>query len=185
MSDQASVAGVAAMVPAEVEDDQQLDLLNEQPRTERGQVLAVLRRGPGRPAGARNKRTERTLNWLMSRHGDPRERALAFCDMAIADIAVMLNCTLIQAAVEQRLMIQTILPYVAQKQPLAIDVTSKRAIYLTIDAGGQASAGAPGGMSIAARIIEDVANQPLSDSERGAVERLAVEQSEQEDETNG
>src|SRR5579872_298766 len=76
----ATVAAVAAAIE-EPEEAEQLDLLAPgQARTDAARD-AVARRGAGRPPGARNKRTERTLRWLMTHHRDPRERLLSVTDM--------------------------------------------------------------------------------------------------------
>src|SRR5258708_16978674 len=117
------------------DEDEQLGLFAE-PETEGGRLkIAHVRRGPGRPLGARNKRTERTVQWLLARHKDPVAGLLEIADMHPADLAAMLSCTLLEAVQEQRLCRVAALPYVKQRMPLAVHLTHHHVVYLTINAG--------------------------------------------------
>lgn len=160
-TDRAAVAVVSAALPPEEEDEAQRSLWDE-PESAGGQSkVAHVNRGPGRPKGARNKRTERTVAWLMSKHRDPRECLLAVTDMHPADLAHLLGCSFHEAVQEQRLCASVVLPYVAQRQPLAIDVTNKSVVYLTINEGGQVGDEA-GGLGLAGTILDNVEFQDLS-----------------------
>lgn len=148
----------------ELGEGEQLDLLREA-ETEQGQAKIVhVRRGPGRPAGSRNKRTERTIAWLMARHRDPREVLLSITDMHPADLAALLACTLHEALQEIRLAAAAVLPYVAQKQPLAIDVTGRQVVHLHIDTGS-IEPGQGGGVGLTARVVDAVQYQEVSDDD--------------------
>lgn len=120
------VSGEAAVIEAvaeRIEDDPdgvQYSLLDA-PVTDRGRAL-VGERGVGRPPGARNKRTERTITWLLARHRDPREALLAVTDLHPADLAAQLGCTLLEAQQEIRQCAIAVLPYVAQKLPVRVDL---------------------------------------------------------------
>ncbi len=157
---------IGAPAPTEAgEDDEQLDLWGE-PETEAGRALLGAR-GRGRPAGAKNRRTlrqERAAAWLLSRYPDPAERLLALGSMNVADLAALLGCTMLEAAQEQRLSLIAVLPYVKQRQPLAIDVRSRSAIYLTIKEGAQLEAGGEG-VEIAATIVD---LEPIDDARANA-----------------
>lgn len=111
-------------------------------------------RGPGRPPGAKNKRTERTTAFLMARHRDPREVLLEIAEANVNDLAGLLKCTLHEALQEKRLAAIGVLPYVAQKLPLAVDVTNWKGIRLVIEdtAGDPAIAG----VGAVAQVLNDV-----------------------------
>lgn len=151
----------------ELGEGEQLDLLRE-PETEIGQDKVLHVRRPGRPKGSRNKRTERTVAWLMARHRDPREVLLSITDMHPADLAALLACTLHEALQEIRLAAAAVLPYVAQKQPLAIDVTGRQVVHLHIDTGS-IEPGQGGGVGLTARVVEAVQYQEVSDDDPNQV----------------
>lgn len=153
---------------AEPEEAEQLDLLRV-PETEAGEgKMLLVRRGPGRPPGARNKRTERTLQWLLSHHRDPREVLLSISDKHPADLAAILGCTMLEALQEVRIAAAAVLPYLAQRQPLAVDVTNRQVVYLTINEGAAESV-RDGGVGFTASVVENVEFQEVSDDEPGKV----------------
>lgn len=120
-------------------------------------------RGPGRPPGAKNKRTERTVQFLMTRHRDPREVLLEIAEANVNDLAGLLGCTLHEALQEKRLAAIGVLPYVASKLPLAVDVTNWKGIRLVIEdnAGDLDSAGA----GVVAQVLSDVVYEELKGDE--------------------
>lgn len=120
------------------EEERQYGLFAE-PLTEAGKAKAALyyrgSRGRGRPFGSRNKRTERTVAFLLSRHRDPREILLEMAQANVHDLAALLGCSPFEAYQEKRLAAIGVLPYIAQRQPLAVDFTKRSVIYLTINEG--------------------------------------------------
>lgn len=135
MSDNAGSALVAAEIDPDLGETPELDLFAE-PVTQGGKVKAAgLPRGPGRPAGSGNKRTERALAWLRAKYPDARERLLAVGTASPHDLAHLWGCSVFEAVQEQRLCLGLVLPFVAQKQPLSVDLNTKTAVYLTIDLG--------------------------------------------------
>lgn len=158
------------------DDEEQLGLFGE-PLTEAGLRRAPERRGPGRPAGSRNKRTERTIVRLLARHKDPREVLLEIAEANVYDLAALLQCSLFEAAQEKRLAAIGVLPYVAQKQPLAVDVTNRQVVHLTINEGA-VTVGEDGGVGFTARVIENVQYQEVSDDPSSRVGQSGVGQSE-------
>lgn len=155
-------AAVEAVLAATEDDDadEQLGLFAE-PLTAEGQRKLPERRGPGRPPGARNKRTERTIAWLMSRHRDPRQVLLEIAEANVGDLAALLSCSLHEALQEKRLAAIGVLPYVAQKQPLAVDVTNRQVVYLNIHEG-DVSVGEGDGVGFAVRVLDNVEYQEVS-----------------------
>ena len=96
--------------------------------------LAALRekRGPGRPAGARNRRTESLATQVERLFGNPVLRAAALAMMPVEDLAISLGVRTIDALQEQRLWLAMVLPYVAARMPIAVDVTNQKVVHLTI-----------------------------------------------------
>lgn len=141
-----------AIAAADEPIDAEQDDLFGPPATPQGALLAR-RRGPGRPPGSRNKRTERTVAWLLQRHRDPREVLLEIAEANVHDLAGLLGCSVFEAAQEKRLAAIGVLPYVAQRQPLAIDVTKRSLVYLTIRDG--AAELADDGVGLVAQVIDN------------------------------
>lgn len=94
----------------------------------------VVRRG-GRPAGARNKRLDEIARQVRERFGDVLLRQAAVATMPLADL-VALGLKPLEALQEQRLSAATILPYIEQRRPLAVDVTGRQVVHLDIHIGG-------------------------------------------------
>lgn len=127
-------------------EDQQLGLFGS-PATEAGAKKAATAgySGFGRPAGARNKRTARTVEFILARHRDPRVVLAEMAEANVYDLAALLGCTLFEAYQEKRLAAIGLLPYVAARiTPEVID--NRQVIHLHFGSGselaGEAGAGA-------------------------------------------
>jgi hypothetical protein len=162
------------------EDDRQFGLFGPA-LSEAGQAKQLAKRGPGRPPGARNKRTERTVAFLLSRHRDPRQVLLEIAEANVADLAALYGCSLFEAGQEKRLAAAAVLPYIAQRQPLAIDVTKRSVVYLTINDGAFEET-RDDGIGIAAQVVQI---QQLSDVSASDVGRPVVGQLEQANDIAG
>ena len=77
-------------------------------------------------------RTIWTVNRLLEAWSDPRAVLLEIASTDTATLAERMGCTLLEAQQERRLCAQTVLPYVAQKLPVQVDVRPSRAIHLNI-----------------------------------------------------
>jgi hypothetical protein len=132
------------------------------PLTEGGRAKAlVYHRGPGRPPGARNNRTERTAAFLLSRHRDPREVFLEIAESNIDDLAALMQCAPAEAMAEKRLAAIGVLPYIVSRKPLEIDVTKRSVVYLTT-VDGHAEQNPDGeGVGMKIRVVEGVEYQQL------------------------
>jgi hypothetical protein len=147
MPDQAVQAALAAAIAADSGAEPEFDLFRA-PASEAGlrksARLVPLR---GRPPGARNKRTERSLRHvdeLMREHGDPLAKALWIVDQHPADLAVLWHCSVYEAAQEQRLYLLGALPYAKAKiTPEVVD--NRQIIHLHLGRLGGAAAGVEGG----------------------------------------
>ena len=70
------------------------------------------KRGPGRPKGARNRRSEALSKWLMTQgYTHPAVRLAAIMDADTNDLARALGCKRIEAFQEQRKAASDLLPY--------------------------------------------------------------------------
>jgi hypothetical protein len=120
----------------EADDDERQYGLFSEPQTEAGRAkLVTYRRGPGRPPGSRNRRTERTVRFLMSRHRDPREVLLEIAEANPADLAALLGCSLHEAIQEKRLAAIGVLPYVAARITPEVIHDNRQVVHLTINEG--------------------------------------------------
>lgn len=126
MGDSSAIVAAMGEAVAEfdqlAEDERQLGLFSE-PVTEGGRAKMAGRTGlPGRPLGAKNKRTEATVAMLLGRYRDPRAVALERVQMHPADLAAMLGCTVAEADDKQRLWAQSVYPFLhARITPEVVD----------------------------------------------------------------
>jgi hypothetical protein len=79
-------------------------------------------------------RTLWTASKLLEAYRDPREILLEIASTDTAVLAERMGCTLLEALQEKRLCAQAVLPYVAQKLPVQVDVDMRqtKAIHLNI-----------------------------------------------------
>jgi hypothetical protein len=142
------------------DDDEALQLsIFDEPQTIAGKAMRPQQRGRGRPAGSKNLRTQKTVNWLLARHRDPRQVLLEIAEANPVDLAALLQCTFHEAMQEIRLAAIGVLPYIAQKMPLAVDVRHLRAVHLTIVEGGQNKPIDDGGIDLTARIVKIIESE--------------------------
>jgi len=73
-----------------------------------------------------------TVSQLLQTFRDPRAVLLEIASTETQALAEQLGCTLTEALGERRLAAQTVLPYVAQKLPVQVDMRHTRAIHLNI-----------------------------------------------------
>lgn len=114
-----------------------------------GAQLREARRG-GRPAGARNKRLDEVARLVRERFGDVLMRQVAVATMPLADL-LAIGLKPAEALAEQRLSAATVLPYIEQRRPLAVDVTGRQVVHLHIELGSaesEADQGVSGGFVV-------------------------------------
>lgn len=121
------------------------------------------RRRAGRPPGARNRRSESLAAQVERLFGNPVLRAAALATMPVQELAAALGCKPFEALQEQRLWLSTVLPYVAARMPIAVDVTNHRVVNLTIVDGTEAVE------HDASDVVEVVDYQRVSDEPDAAV----------------
>ena len=111
--------------------EEQPDLLGL-PSTPIAQAIREERKRAGRPAGARNKRTVEFCNYLLSRYTSPLEVLAQIATAQIDELSASLDCTPLEALQEKRIAAKELAPYLHSKAPVAIDLTNRREIHLTI-----------------------------------------------------
>jgi len=164
-------------------DPEQLDIedllgLPPPPAPEPGAPTPEPRR-PGRPPGSRNKRTLDWINYLLSRYASPLEVLAQMTVARVEDLARDLHCTRLEAWQEKRHAAIGLAPFLHQRQPLAVNLTERRVVYLTIEATDTAPALTGEGMVIPVAIVPS--DQRLSAPATTAVEREAVERAPDND----
>jgi hypothetical protein len=99
----------------------------------------VLKNAVKRTYGTVRKRSQKaktfkawTVSQLLEQYRDPRAILLEIASMDTAKLAAEMHGTLADALAERRLCAQAVLPYVAQKLPVQVDMRHTRAIVLNI-----------------------------------------------------
>lgn len=123
----------------ELSDEEQLDMLGMPPKPFRA-PWSPAQKGPGRPPGARNKRTVEMVNYLSSQYRSPLEVLAVISNAGVGELAARLGCTKLEALQEMRIAASTLLPYWHQKMPLAVDL-NQRVVHLNIFDDGERAGG--------------------------------------------
>jgi len=148
--------------------DQQFDLLGLPPLDPaNSRHASVIQRKAGRPPGARNRRQEDVARWVVEQLGDPLVRQAAIAAMPVEELAARLGCSVYEAFQEQRLAAALVLPYVHQRQAIAVDVRNTKVVHLTIVEGVSVPV-EPDGMTIFGD-VEIVENQQDSEGDHEPV----------------
>ena len=92
-------------------------------------------RGPGRPPGSRNKRTQEMADYLLSRYRSPLVILCETYSRPVALLAAELGCTRADAFDFQIKCAKEVALYVHQKMPVAIDVDADGVISLQVVVG--------------------------------------------------
>lgn len=87
--------------------------------------------------GQPSRFTVYTVTQLLERHRDPRDVLLELASMETEELAKRAGCTYLEAFAERRLCAGTVLPYVASKMPVQVDMRHTKAIHLNIVDAGQ------------------------------------------------
>ena len=141
-----------AMAGQDSDDDEPcLDL--GLPETEAVRAITE-RRGRGRPPGARNRRTVLTVDRLLAARGDPRDLLLSIAFTPVEKLAASLGCSPLEALREVKSAAVAVLPYLAQRQPIAVALTDHKVVNLTIMEAVAREAGEP--LDLDAQILDVV-----------------------------
>lgn len=129
-------------------------------------------RGPGRPPGARNRRTEDWEAYLSTRYTHPLETLAQISAQSVDALSKALGCKPLEALQEKRLAAIALLPFMAQRRPLALDVSNHEVVHLTINTGAAGAAEtqpSEGGMTLVSHVVEVIENQQVSEGSDEAV----------------
>jgi hypothetical protein len=106
----------------------------------------VVRRGPGRPPGARNRSTLAMLEYLQGQYRSPLVALAETYSRTVDDLVGELGCKKLEAINLQVEAMKASLPYWHAKQPVAVQIDGKGLVTLIIEnavaAGGEAGDGA-------------------------------------------
>jgi hypothetical protein len=138
-------------------------MLGSRPFFIRGNQVSEEARKPGRPPGSLNKRSLGLAKVIAARHGCTAGEALAALALPTVEelveagglrqamklrvdaMARELQCPRVEAFREVRHALAELMPYLHQKQPIALQVEQTASIGLVIDAGALAQGGGAGG----------------------------------------
>jgi hypothetical protein len=95
---------------------------------------AAERSGAGRPPGSKNKRTAEWTDYILSRHVSPLVFLAQTYTRPAADLAKELKCKTEDAFRIQVAAAKELAPYVHQKQPVAVEVSSTGVVQLVLEA---------------------------------------------------
>jgi hypothetical protein len=131
-------------------------------------AASVERRRAGRPPGSRNRRDEDAARVAVERFGDPLLHQVAIATMDVEELASRAGCTVLEAMVEKRLAAMAVLPFLHSKRPLAVDVTNRRVVHLTI-VESSSEVGEASTEALEAHVVESLEYQHVSEGESDAV----------------
>ncbi|HEV2187503.1 MAG TPA: hypothetical protein VGR70_09860 [Stellaceae bacterium] len=152
---------IAEQTPELDDEDRQFGLFSE-PASEAGRRRGC-NRGPGRPPGARNRHTIRSVDMLLSRHRDPRAVLLEIAQANIHDLVAMYGGTALQMLQEKRLAAAAVLPYVASRMPIQVDLREQRVVYLSlVDGKLEQAMPSEDGIGLVARVLDSEEYQEVS-----------------------
>lgn len=97
---------------------------------------AAQRRGPGRPPGSRNRRTEEWTDFILGNYRSPLLFLAETYTRPAAVLAAELNCKMQDAFKMQVAAAEALAPFVHQKQPVAVQVDASGIVTLVLEAGG-------------------------------------------------
>lgn len=96
----------------------------------------------GRPQGARNRATREWMEFFLARYRSPLVGLAEVYSRPARQLAEELGCDLLEAGKLQLAAMQALLPYVHQKQPMAIEAAGKtRGLLILGDLGSLEGAG--------------------------------------------
>lgn len=113
------------------------------PPTAAGEQLSLLpgaaseARKPGRPAGSQNSSTKEWQRYLLGRYGSPLERLATIVAMPLQQVCKELKCDLVEAHDRQVEAAKALAPYVHQRLPQAVELSTDGDVVLNLVIGGQ------------------------------------------------
>ncbi len=118
-------------------------------------LSAALPAKRGRRKGSRNRRTEAVVSWLLAQHRHPLSvmmEAYSMTPQALADRLGLVEPDLLEVFKLQLRMAEAVAPYVAQRQPQAVQVDARSAISLSFEGVSLPARGE--GLVVAGEVVE-------------------------------
>lgn len=117
---------------------------------------------PGRPPGARNKRTQEWVDYLLSRYRSPLIALAELYSRPVQELAGELGLKhpnfdqLVELLRLQVFAAKELAPYLHQKQPMAVQVDQRGVVQLVLEGGPAPAMPAPGGEGVVleAKIVD-------------------------------
>ena len=128
------------------------------------------RRGPGRPAGSKNKSTDDWVRFISHNYRSPLLFLADSYTRPLAVLAAELGCDLLDAFKIQVAAAKELAPYLHQKQPVAVQIDASGVISLIIETGAPALADPQlggGALVIDAEILGPSEDQENDDNSKG------------------
>lgn len=116
----------------------------------------------GRPQGARNRSTKEWMEFLLAKYRSPLIGLAELYSRPVGDLARDFECDLLEAGRIQVAAMQALLPYVHQKQPVAIEAAGKTVGVLIL---GDLGALDDGGGALALPLAPHEQNQQVIEHE--------------------
>lgn len=126
------------------------------------------RRGPGRPPGALNRRTQAFRDYVLARGVHPADVLIETYSRPVGDLAKELGCTLLEAHQAQRDAARIILEYTEGKMPVRVDIGAEGGVNLFIGSFAQAAEPAKKDEYFQGVTIDAGANADGDQSDKGA-----------------
>jgi len=95
------------------------------------------RRGPGRPPGATNRRTQDWVDYILARYRSPLIVLAEMFSRPVGQLAKELDCTRAEALRYQIAAAKELAPYVHAKMPVAVQIDGKGVVQLVIETVGE------------------------------------------------
>ncbi len=127
-----------------------------------------LERGPGRPVGAKNKRTEAWVEFMLGQYRSPLVVLAETFSRTIGELAIELECDKVEAFKIQMAAAKELAPYVHQRMPQAIELPASNPIAIIIGdvVAGSDAAAAAGEMGVDIELVKNPEeNQEVSEIE--------------------
>jgi len=119
-------------------------------------------RGPGRPKGAKNRRTEEWAAYILGQYRSPLIVLAELYSMPVDELAAELQCEKLDAVKIQKDAAAALAPYVHQRQPQAVEVNQREVGVLIL---GEFSGDASGVTGLALAPDESEENQGVIDAQ--------------------
>lgn len=149
------------------------ELLDDLPGDSTKRDIGLRQRGPGRPKGALNRKTEDWADYLLNRYSSPLVGLAEICSRRVLDLAAELRCKPLEALAIQLRAMAELAPYLHGKKPVEIAFKGALPVFVFGDPGDYARRQAEGAGISAGDLaeIEMLGDQRVIDGDATRVEQ--------------